>query len=110
MVRRNLILVHRGVEYERDFDDIADKVNRLNPAITIFSLPARLKTSLPEQHWQTPTLTVVLQNRFHLQVKRGPVFRNGAIGKFEQQDLFRRPCLSPSACRSIRSSSGTSCC
>ena len=90
MVRRNLILVHRGVEYERDFDEIADKVNRLNPAITIFSLPARLKTSLPEQHWQSPTLTVVLQNRFHLQVKRGPVFRNGAIGKFEQQDLFRR--------------------
>ncbi|WP_395660301.1 hypothetical protein [Aestuariivirga sp.] len=90
MVRRNLILGHRGVPYERDFKEIAKKVSQLNPAITVISLPALLKAFLPEQHWLSPTLTVVLQKTFHLQVMRGPVLRNGAIGKFRQQALFRR--------------------
>jgi hypothetical protein len=89
MIRRNLILIHRGAEYERDFDELAKKVNQLDPTITIFSLPARLKVALPQSDWMFPTLTIALQRSFRLPILRGPVLCNYALGKFEQQKLFR---------------------
>lgn len=89
MVRRNLILIHRGVEYERDFNEIAERIHKINPTIHIFSLPARLKTRLPHEDWIFPTLTIALQKAFQLPIRRGPILRNVPIGKLGQNQLFR---------------------
>lgn len=89
MTRRNLIIIHRGPEYDSDFEAISLKVRALDPAMVIYSLPARLKTDLPAGAWQYPTLTVALQGDFRLKVKRGPVLRNRMIGKLDQQAAFR---------------------
>jgi len=89
MVRRNLILIHRGIKYAGDFQDIAHRIHRINPTIEIFALSAAIKVRLPQSDWMFPTLTVVLQKSFSLPVLRGPVLRNISIGKFGQQDLFR---------------------
>ena len=90
MTRRNLIIIHRGPEYDPDFETISLKVRDLDPDLVIYSLPARLKGGLPEDAWQHPTLTVALQGDFRLTVKRGPVLRNRMIGKLDQQAVFRR--------------------
>jgi hypothetical protein len=89
MARRNLILVHRGIGYERDFSDIMDRIDAIDPSIAVFSLPAQLKTKLPTAEWRFPTLTVSLISRFMLPVRRGPVLRNVPANKFEQQQAFR---------------------
>jgi hypothetical protein len=89
MLRRNLILMHRGAEYVRDFEEIAQSIHRINPTLRIFQLPATLNARLPQSDWMFPTLTVALQKSFGLPVLRGPVLRNLSIGKFDQQDLFR---------------------
>lgn len=90
MIRRNLILIYRGAGYAEDFEDITQRVHRMNPTFSIFTLAASLDARLPQSDWVFPTLTVVLQRFFGLPVLRGPVLRNQAIGKFGQQDLFRR--------------------
>lgn len=89
MTRRNLIIIHRGPEYASDFETISLKVRAIDPAMVIYSLPARLKADLPTGAWQHPTLTVALQGNFRLKVKRGPVLRNRMIGKLDQQAAFR---------------------
>lgn len=90
MTRRNLIIVHRGPEYERDFDEIAAKVNALDPAITIYHLPARLKAEIPVSDWQYPTLTVALTSHFKIPIRRGKILRNEAIPKPAQQAIFQK--------------------
>jgi hypothetical protein len=90
MTKRNIILIHRGPEYERDFDEIATRVNAIDRGITVYHLPYKLKAELPESAWQYPTLTVSLSSAFRLPVKRGPILRNAPIGKLEQQEIFRR--------------------
>jgi hypothetical protein len=89
VIIRNLILVHRGAAYARDFEEIAQCIHRINPTLRILHLPATLKARLPQSDWMFPTLTVVLQKSIGLPVLRGPVLRNMSIGKFDQQDLFR---------------------
>ncbi len=89
MTKRNLVLIHRGPEYQADFDDIAKKVNALDRDITVYHLPASLRAELPLSAWQYPTLTVALTSKFRLPVRRGPVLRNQAIEKLDQQTLFR---------------------
>ena len=89
-MKRNLILIHRGPEYERDFDEIAARVNAIDRGITVYHLPYKLKAELPDSAWQYPTLTVALTSSFRLPVKRGPILRNAPIGKLEQQEIFRR--------------------
>lgn len=90
MTKRNLILIHRGPEYEKDFDEIAVRVNALDKDITIYHLPSSLQAELPVSAWQHPTLTVALVPKFRLPVRRGPVLRAGAIQKLTQQETFRK--------------------
>lgn len=90
MTARNLVLIHRGPEYEQDFDEIAQLVNAADKNITVYHLPARLDAELPVSAWQYPTLTVSLSSRFRLPVRRGPIIKSGAIQKLIQQDVFRR--------------------
>lgn len=90
MTKRNLIIIHRGPRYERDFDEIADKVNSLDPSITIYHLSAGLETELPKRAWDYPTFTVALTSKFQLTVKRGPILRNVAIEKLMQQEVFKK--------------------
>lgn len=90
MTKCNLIIVHRGPEYEPDFDEIAAKVNALDKNITVYHLPASLKTELPESAWKHPSLTVALTSEFRLPIRRGPILRNVAIEKLIQQDVFRK--------------------
>ena len=88
MTRRNLILIHRGPEYEQDFAEISAKVFALDPDITIYSLATRSTEQLPEAAWQRPTLTVALNAKFYLKVKRGPVLKNYQIDKLAQHRIF----------------------
>lgn len=90
MPKRNLILIHRGPEYEKDFDEIATKVNQLDRSITVYHLPAGLDTELPIAAWQNPTLTVALTSKFRIPIKRGPILKNFAISKLAQQEIFRK--------------------
>jgi hypothetical protein len=84
MSRRNLILIHRGADYERDFEEIAQKVNALDGGITIYQLSAGFTAHLPDAAWQHPTLTVALSSRFGVTIRRGPVLKNHYINKLEQ--------------------------
>lgn len=90
MTKRNLILIHRGPEYKRDFDEIAAKVNALDRNITIYHLPGYLQTELPRSAWQYPTLTVALNPQFRPTIRRGTVLRCRAIQKLGQQETFRK--------------------
>jgi hypothetical protein len=89
MAKRNLILIHRGPEYEKDFDEIAAKVNAIDRDITVYHLPSNLKVELPVSAWQHPTLTVALMSKFRLPIRRGPILKNYAIEKLDQQEIFR---------------------
>lgn len=89
MTRRNLILIHRGPEYERDFEEIAQKVNALDRKITIYQLSAGFRAEMPAGSWDVPTLTVALSSDFGLKVRRGPVLKNAYINKLDQARRVR---------------------
>ena len=88
MTRRNLILIHRGPEYEQDFEEISAKVFALDSDITIYSLATGSTDQLPEAAWQRPTLTVALNSEFNLKIKRGPVLKNHQMSKLAQHKFF----------------------
>ena len=90
MTKRNLIIIHRGPEYKRDFDEIAAKVNALDRNITVYHLPNTLECELPVSAWQYPTLTVSLSAKFRIAIRRGPILKNYAIGKLVQQNIYRK--------------------
>ncbi len=90
MIRRNLVLIHRGPDYARDFTEIARKVAARDPEIAVFHLPVKLKAELPAEAWERPTLTVALSRDFAMPIRRGPILRNRPIGKLAQQEIFRR--------------------
>jgi hypothetical protein len=90
MTKRNLIIIHRGPAYERDFDEIAAKVHALDRNITVYHLPDNLKVEFPVGTWQHPTLTVSLSSRFRLPVRRGPLLKNYQVEKLAQQEVFRK--------------------
>jgi hypothetical protein len=90
MTKRNLIIVHRGPEYKRDFDEIALKVNALDKDIRVYHTPFNVGFRLPHAAWQHPTLTVSLISKFLLPIRRGPILRNGPIEKLAQQDVFKK--------------------
>ncbi len=71
MTKRNLILIHRGSRYEKDFEEIAATVNAIDQNITVYHLPANQNIELPPAAWQHPTLTVALMSMFRLAIKRG---------------------------------------
>jgi len=84
MTRRNLIIIHRGPDYEADFDAISQKVFALDDDITIYSVPAKLEAQLPPEVWRHPTLTVALTTDYRLKIARGPILANRAIDKITQ--------------------------
>ncbi len=94
MTRRNLILLHRGPEYEQDFMEISEKVFAIDPDITIYALGTGSVDQLPEAAWQRPTLTVALNSTFNLKIRRGPILKNHQIGKLAQHRIFQNAGLS----------------
>src|ERR1700752_2702559 len=88
MSERNLIIVHRGSDYVRDFEEIAKKISAIDPAISVFCISHTTWRAMPEAAWQRPTLTVVLQSRFKAEIKRGPILMNRAILKPAQHRAF----------------------
>lgn len=88
--RRNLVLIHRGPAYQRDFTDIARRVTKLDRTISVYHLPVKLKAELPEDAWQYPTLTLAFSRDFLIPIRRGPILRNQPAGKLAQQEIFRR--------------------
>ncbi|MFN4143364.1 hypothetical protein [Aestuariivirga sp.] len=89
MDRLNLILIHRGPEYQRDFEEIAEKVFARDPAITVYCVPVQMTAPLPESAWERPALTVALTSAFGTVIRRGPILRNQAIDKFTQAAMAR---------------------
>jgi hypothetical protein len=89
MTKRNLILIHRGPEYELDFEEISAKIFALDPDITTYSFAISSTDQLSEAAWQRPTLTVALNSMFNLKVKRGPVLKNYQISKLAQHKIFQ---------------------
>jgi hypothetical protein len=90
MTRRNLILIHRGPEYEEDFLEIVSRVRALDGDISVYPVPSSMGEELPESVWQFPTLTIALVAKFKVPIRRGPVLKNHSIEKLEQQALFRK--------------------
>jgi hypothetical protein len=89
VTRRNLIIIHRGPEYQRDFDEIAAKITAHDRNITTYQLPAGLRAELPGGIWEHPSLTVSLVSKFRIPIMRGTILKNQSIGKLAQQDIFR---------------------
>jgi len=89
MTRRNLILIHRGSAYERDFEEIAEKVFGIDNEITTYALGQQVTAELPAATWLWPTLVVALTSDFRLNVKRGTVLKNHQVDKYVQYRMFR---------------------
>ncbi|MFO0990441.1 MAG: hypothetical protein U1E67_00720 [Hyphomicrobiales bacterium] len=90
MTLRNLVLIHRGPEYQQDFEDIANKARRLDPDISIHLCDPRDGTSVPDQIWEQPTLTVSIAPSFRQEIKRGAVLKNQMITKAAQNAHLKK--------------------
>jgi hypothetical protein len=90
MPKRNLILIHRGPQYEQDFKEIARKVTAIDKDVTVYVLSNSSMTQLPPLAWMWPTLVVALTSQYRLQVKRGTVLKNSQVEKFAQYEMFRK--------------------
>lgn len=88
MTKRNLIIIHRGREYEQDFKEIAQKASALDKKITIYALSTLSSAQLPPSVWLWPTLVVAFGSKFNLQVRRGAILRNLPIEKLVQYKIF----------------------
>ena len=89
MTKRNLILIHRGLGYENDFEEIANKVFTLDEDITTYIAPPLPDVQLPENAWLNPTLVVALIQNFDLKIMRGVVLKNRPISKILQAKVFQ---------------------
>jgi hypothetical protein len=90
MPARNLILIHRGPEYEQDFQEIARKVTSIDREITVYTLADSSMAQLPSLAWMWPTLVVALTPEFRLQIRRGTVLKNSQVQKLAQFEMFRK--------------------
>ncbi len=88
MSERNLIIIHRGADYVRDFSEIAGKISALDPRIAVFCVDPRASRVMPDDDWGRPTLTVALMSNFRVGIRRGPVLMNRAIHKTGQYRAF----------------------
>lgn len=84
MARRNLILIHRGPEYQHDFDEISAKLQALDPEIAVFRIDFRVAAPLPPDTWNYPSLTVSFVKDIRTRIRRGPVLRNAPVDKLTQ--------------------------
>jgi hypothetical protein len=81
MSERNLIIIHRGPDYVRDFEEIEKKILAIDPGISVFCVDIQTSRVVPDDAWKRPTLTVALQTPFRADIKRGPVLRNRQLHK-----------------------------
>lgn len=89
-MKRNLILIHRGARYERDFAEIGRKVVALDREIDVYAISMESKSQLPPAIWQNPTLVVAFTGKFNLRIKRGRLLKNVPIDKLLQYEVFRK--------------------
>lgn len=90
MRERNLIIIHRGPDYVRDFEEVAQRISAIEPGITVVCIDSRTTRVMPEEAWSRPTLTVALMAKFRADIRRGPVLANRAIHKTGQHRIFMR--------------------
>jgi hypothetical protein len=90
MSKRNLILIHRGPHYAKDFGEIAQKVKAIDRSIDFYSVSNVSAEQLPSIVWMWPTLVVALVSNIRMQVKRGTVLRQQQIEKLAQYKKFRQ--------------------
>jgi hypothetical protein len=88
MPERNLVIIHRGADYERDFREIAEKISIIDPEISVFCIDPRTIRAVPDDAWERPTLTVALLSQFKANIRRGTVLTNRAIHKPGQHRAF----------------------
>ncbi len=88
MSERNLIIIHRGSDYVRDFEEIAQKISAIDPAIIVFCIDKSTSRVMPDDAWKRPTLTVALQSKFKAEIKRGPILMNRPILKPMQHKVL----------------------
>jgi hypothetical protein len=89
MTKRNLILIHRGSDYDQDFKEIARKIVAIDKEIAIYVFPKVSTKQLPSLVWMYPTLIVSFADTFWLPIKRGKVLKNRQIQKNVQYERFR---------------------
>jgi hypothetical protein len=89
MPERNLVIIHRGPDYVRDFREISDRITAIDPEISVFAIDARTSRVMPDDAWARPTLTVALLAKFAAQIRRGPILANRAIHKTGQYHIFQ---------------------
>lgn len=88
MPERNLIIIHRGPEYARDFQEIAEKICATEPGISVFCVDSRTSRVMPDEAWNRPSLTVALLSHFKAHIRRGPILANRQIDKPNQYRAF----------------------
>jgi len=88
MSERNLIIIHGGPDYVRDFDEIAQKISAIDPAISVFCIDRQTERVMPDDAWERPTLTVALLGKFKANIKRGLILTNRLIAKSGQHRVF----------------------
>jgi len=88
MADRNLILIHRGHEYLRDFNEIASHICAIDPATAVFVSDQRTARMMSDLDWLRPTLTVAFLAKFKAEIRRGPVLRNRQMHKPAQHRIF----------------------
>jgi hypothetical protein len=86
---KNLIIAHRGPEYERDFDEISKKIIAKCDDIQVFHLPCYLDVIFPERVWQYPTYTISFHPEIVAPIKRGIIHSCKQIEKLDQTTVFR---------------------
>ena len=89
MSERNLIVIHRGPEYARDFEEIAQKIGAIEPAISVFCIDQTASRIMPDDAWDRPTLTVALTTKYKVDIRRGPILTSRSILKPGQHRIFQ---------------------
>jgi hypothetical protein len=84
----NLVIIHRGPDYLRDFEDIAHRIGAIDPRIAVTAIGPHTKTVMQDADWQLPTLTVAFLAKFEADIRRGPVLMNRQIHKPGQHRIF----------------------
>lgn len=87
---RNLILITQpGRQDPKDFEEIAERVRKLDRYIKVFVLtPENTSDDIKREDWRNPTLTVTLGNMGNFRPRRGRFFYNRQISKERQVELF----------------------
>ena len=84
----NLVLIHRGPEYVRDFEDISRRISAIDPGIAVKAVGPRVQSVIHDAEWRLPTLTVAFLAKFVAEIRRGPVLMNHQIHKPGQHRIF----------------------